>query len=320
MPARIIQTVVFLGLFLFSQPGISRTTLPFNDNWSFKKGETANAQSPKLDDSQWRKLTIPHDWGIEGPFDPEGEPETGKLPWKGQAWYRKSFTLDADMAGKKIYFLFDGVMAFPKIYINGQLAGEWDYGYNSFYIDATDFLKPGQENLIAVHVDTRLHESRWYPGAGIYRKVQLIVSEPTHIPIWGTYVTTPHITEAYADISSQIEVLNTEKTTQSVTLENHILNPQGAIVLSDTSTQQIAPNSSYIFEQWNTLLSPQRWDVEDPKLYSLQSVVKIGEKVVDEISTPFGIRTFKFTADDGFYLNGRRVQFKGGSQWPKVVV
>ncbi len=309
---RIIHLILLLLPFFLLPPSSSgRTTINFNHNWTFQKGETANAQAPDFDDSQWRKLDIPHDWGIEGPFDPQGSPSTGKLPWQGQAWYRKSFNLEASMTGKKIYFLFDGIMAFPKIYINGQLAGQWDYGYNSFYVDATDFLNPGSENVIAVHVDTRKHESRWYPGAGIYRKVQMIVSEPVHIPIWGTYVTTPHITESYADISANIEVINSQNTAQLVTLENHLINPEGLVVLSDTSRQRIGPDSLYIFEQWNTLLSPQRWDVDNPQMYGLQSVVKVNGKKVDEIHTPFGIRTFKFTADDGFHLNGRRVQFKG---------
>jgi beta-galactosidase len=289
----------------------ARTTLNFNHNWTFQKGDILNAQSTDFDDSQWRMLDVPHDWAIEGPFDPQGSPSTGKLPWRGQAWYRKTFDLDADMEGKKIYFLFDGIMAFPKIYINGQLAGQWDYGYNSFYIDATNFLKPGEENVMAVHVDTREHESRWYPGAGIYRKVQMIISEPIHIPIWGTYVTTPHMTESYADISSNIEVMNSSPVAQLVTLENHLINPQGHIVLSDTSRQRIGPDSLYIFEQWNTLLSPQRWDIDAPHLYTLRSVVKVNDQVMDEIATPFGIRDFEFTADDGFHLNGRRVQFKG---------
>jgi len=144
----LLLTLAFLIPFLAQ----SRTTILFNDNWHFKKGEVANGASPELDHSNWRLLDLPHDWGIEGPFDPEGSPSTGKLPWRDQAWYRKNFDVDDALEGKKIYFLFDGIMAFPKIYINGQLAGEWDYGYNSFYIDATDFLKPGQENRIAIHV------------------------------------------------------------------------------------------------------------------------------------------------------------------------
>lgn len=303
----LLLTLAFLIPFLAQ----SRTTILFNDNWHFKKGEVANGASPELDHSNWRLLDLPHDWGIEGPFDPEGSPSTGKLPWRDQAWYRKNFEVDDALEGKKIYFLFDGIMAFPKIYINGQLAGEWDYGYNSFYIDATDFLKPGQENLIAIHVDTRQHESRWYPGAGIYRKVQMIVSEQVHIPIWGSSVTTPHITETYADISANIEVMNSGQAAGDITLENHLINPQGQVILSDTSTQTIGPDSLYIFEQWNTILSPQRWDVKDPKLYQLRSVVKVNGVIQDEILTTFGIRIFKFTADDGFHLNGRRVQLKG---------
>ena len=143
---------------------------------------------------RWQAVRLPHDWAIAGPFDPDEWGHTGKLPWQGVGWYRKTFTLDAADAGKQVYLDFDGVMAFPKVYVNGQLAGEWDYGYTSFRIDATPFVKFGEPNTVAVRVDTTKHGTRWYPGAGIYRKVTLAVCNPVHIAQWGTFVTTPEVT------------------------------------------------------------------------------------------------------------------------------
>src|SRR3989304_6125183 len=172
-------------------------TLPlvenFNRGWKFTKGAVAGGEGGGFDDAAWQAVRLPHDWAIAGPFDPDEWGHTGKLPWKGVGWYRKQFTLDPAYAGKEVYLDFAGVMAFPQVYVNGQLAGEWDYGYTSFRVDATKFVKFGQPNTVAVRVDTTNHGSRWYPGAGIYRKVTLVVANPIHIAQWGTYVTTPEV-------------------------------------------------------------------------------------------------------------------------------
>jgi len=169
--------IVSCAVYLYSGTAIVRAAqdqnVPkeanFNRNWTFAQGDQEDAHATNLDDSTWQSVRLPHDWAIAGPFDPNGNGGTGKLPWQGTGWYRKDFVLDQGDAGKRVYFNFDGVMAFPRIYINGQLAGTWDYGYTPFWIDATDYVKFGQKNVIAVSVDTRQHRSRWYPGAGIYR-------------------------------------------------------------------------------------------------------------------------------------------------------
>src|SRR5262249_45503540 len=145
---------------------------------------------------------LPHDWAISGPFDPNQPGHSAKLPWKGVGWYRKQFTLPAADAGKQVYLDFDGVMAFPKVYINGKLAGEWDYGYMSFRVDATPYVKFGEPNTIAVRADTTKHGTRWYPGAGIYRKVTLTKNEPVHIEHWSTFVHTPEISDAGAKVDA----------------------------------------------------------------------------------------------------------------------
>lgn len=137
----------------------------FNSGWKFIKGNPEKAETVDFNDNTWEKVSIPHDWAITGPFNENENGSTGKLPWKGEGWYRKSFTVKTEDQGKVAYIKFDGVMASPQIYINGKLAGKWDYGYSTFYVDITDFLDFGKENIIAVHVDTRNHGSRWYPGA-----------------------------------------------------------------------------------------------------------------------------------------------------------
>lgn len=202
-------------------------------------------------------------------------------------------------------------MAFPKVYINGQLAGQWDYGYNSFYLDVTDFIRFGAENLIAIHVDTRQHDSRWYPGAGIYRKVSLILTDPVHIPIWGTYITTPEVTDTYADVQVRTEVKNAGSSAINVELRTTVYSPQGEVVIADAKTRKFNVGTVHSFDQWFTLTRPQRWDIENPVRYRVRSEVLVDGKKVDDYTTPFGIRTFRYTPNDGFYLNGRRVQMKG---------
>jgi beta-galactosidase len=289
----------------------SREVINFNKDWKFKKGNSQNAYQIKFDDSNWQKIKVPHDWAIVGPFDPAGDSETGKLPWRGEGWYRKSLNVSKDLAGKRIYFMFDGVMAYPKVYINGKLAGQWDYGYNSFYIDATEFLEYGKENIIAVHADTRQIKSRWYPGAGIYRKVQMIIVEPIHVDIWGTYVITPVVEKTHSEVRIFSTVNNTSVQDADISIVSTIISPEGNEVKSFESKEKIVKNSKHEFEQWITLSNPELWDVNDPKLYTLKTVVKSSGNELDVYYTKFGVRSFYFTSDDGFFLNDKKVMIKG---------
>ena len=141
----------------------SREIVNFNQNWKFILGNPASAQKVEFDDANWNEIRLPHDWAVEQDFDALLPANTGKLPWKGVGWYRKHFVIDSTYKGKQLYFIFDGIMAFPEVYINGKLAGKWDYGYNSFYLDVTRLLRFDTSNVIAIKVDTRKHDSRWYP-------------------------------------------------------------------------------------------------------------------------------------------------------------
>lgn len=283
----------------------------FNRDWKFAKGAQAGAEATDFNDTAWQRVRLPHDWAISGPYEPQGDPHTGKLPWRGEGWYRKSFILPAADAGKRVYLDFDGVMAMPAVYVNGHLAGGWDYGYVSFRVDATPFVKPGQPNLVAVHVDTRQHQSRWYPGAGIYRKVQLVVNEPVHVAQWGTYVTTPQVTAESATIRVETTLENHTTAGVEPEVETTVLDPKGKEVARLRVSCAVPANGSQSSVATITIGKPQLWDIVTPRLYTVVTRVRAVGSLVDATETPFGIRTFEFTANDGFHLNGRRVQLKG---------
>jgi beta-galactosidase len=288
-----------------------REVMNFNGDWKFAKGEQSGAEKPDFNDSGWTAVRLPHDWAISGPFNPGENGYAGKLPWKGVGWYRKTFTLDKVDKGRRVYFDFNGVMAFPKVYVNGQLAGEWDYGYMSFRVDATPYVKFGQSNVIAVQVDTRQHGTRWYPGAGIYRKVTMTICEPVHIAHWSTYVTTPDVNDASATVRVRSTIENHLDAKSKVNVAAVFIDPDGKSITSPKVSDTIPAGGSRELVWSLEIVNPQRWDITSPKLYKAEIIVSAGDKVVDTDSTSFGIRTFQFTANDGFHLNGRRVQLYG---------
>jgi len=289
-----------------------RITQDFNNGWLFAKGNHGeNATRMDFDDSEWEAVRLPHDWAIAGPFDPAGDGSTGKLPWKGTGWYRKTFALDAAQKGRRVYFDFDGVMAFPRVYINGRLAGEWDYGYNSFRVDATPYVKFGESNLISVVADTGSHFSRWYPGAGIYRKVTMTMSDPVHIAHWGAFITTPSVGNDTAAAKVAVTVENHLDRDVSTEISIKITDPDRRPAAEGTTSILLQPGSSREAVTILNILNPRRWDTEHPELYSVEVSVSTGGRIVDGETISFGIRTYLFTADDGFHLNGRRVQLHG---------
>jgi len=227
-----LNLIILLALSPFlSSNGQSRETITLQRGWKFSKGSIAHAEQPKLDDSKWQDVTVPHDWAIGEPAIVDGDGNNGKLPWKGEGWYRQVLDIPAGYAGKNIILVFDGVMSKPEIFINGKLAGKWDYGYNSFYVDITAFIQPKAKNLLAVHADTRTHDTRWYPGAGIYRKVQMLVLDPVHVEVWGTQVTTPVVKASYADVRVMNKVVNNSKVNEEkIKVKTIIINQKGTEV------------------------------------------------------------------------------------------
>jgi beta-galactosidase len=295
-------------------------SLELHSNWRFAKGDRPNASEPEYDDHDWSEVHVPHDWAIAGPFDPAENGYAAKLPWRGVGWYRRSFDLDCQ-EGDRVYFDFDGVMAQPKVYINGKLAGKWDYGYTSFRIDATPFVNRKGRNIIAVRVDTTKHGTRWYPGAGIYRKVTLQIRNPIHIAHWGTFVTTPSLGKDAAEIRASTFVENHTKSDEKISLLFTIRGPDGIEHIAFGDRRTVPASGSARIESSASLINYKRWDVGNPFLYTLETEVMPQEALerketdhshdYDRETTTFGIREFKFTANDGFHLNGRRVQLHG---------
>ena len=183
------------------KPGVRQT---FDFDWRFAKfgGDEqclassdpgAEAAKPGYSDGKWRKVDLPHDWGVESRFLPHKPNQTASLPWDAVGWYRKEFSVPAASKGNRFFLDFDGVMMTPQVYVNGQLAGEWKYGYNSFRVDITKYLKYGAKNVVAVRAENKQNSTRWYPGAGIYRHVWITEANPVHIANWGVFVTVPEI-------------------------------------------------------------------------------------------------------------------------------
>lgn len=311
------SSLLLVAFFLGTVPAASQTShAVLGTDWRFTRDSMSveAASAVEFDTASWQEVRVPHDWAIAGPFDPDGNGSTGKLPWKGEGWYRRVLDLDGVDASRRVYLDFDGVMAFPKVYVNGDLAGEWDYGYTPFRVDATDFVRWGELNTIIVHVSTERWGSRWYPGAGIYRGVMLTVAEPVHIAPWGIRVRTngderegTPANTAYVETTLE----NHLSEVQYVTLEIQLIDPGGRVVESVPQVARIPARNRTTVRQSFHVDDPLLWDVDHPELYTVHTSVSGNEGPLDEATTRFGFRTFAFTPDDGFHLNGRRVQMNG---------
>jgi beta-galactosidase len=267
-------------------------------------------------DTSWRKLNVPHDWGIEGPFRLELAGETGKLPWKAIGWYRKHFEIPAADKGRRIFVDFDGAMANAKVYCNGQFVGTWPYGYSSFRLELTPFLKFGAANTLAVRLDTTQWDSRWYPGGGLYRHVWLVKTAPTHVAHWGTYVTTPEVSAEKAVAHIAVTVDNQAAAPARAVVQTDVYEMTNEtlgkkVASSEPVTLELASNASGIATNQATVLSPKLWSLEATHRYIARTTVSIAGNAVDTYDTPFGFRTLQFTARDGFLLNGKRVEIRG---------
>ncbi len=305
----------------------AKDTHSFDEGWLFARyglqpdgsrmEEPKSLESITINDDGWQKLHLPHDWAITGPFRIELEGATGKLPWKGIGWYRKHFKVPVADSNKQILVDFDGAMANAKIWVNGHYVGTWPYGYNSFCIDLTPYIKVGKANVLAVRLDTENWDSRWYPGAGIYRHVWLVKTNRVHVGHWGTYITTPEISATAARVNMNVTIENkgklpVEASIQTAVFELDRHNKTGAKVASfNTSVVKIKAGTNTTTTVQATVKHPRCWDIVSPNRYLAQTTVSVIGKVVDTYHTPFGIRTIEFTARNGFLLNGRRVKIQG---------
>ena len=300
-----------------------RTETLLEKGWKFMKGDVADAMKPDFDDKQWEAVTVPHDWAIYGPFDRSHDLQevavtqnletaasvktgrTGGLPYVGVGWYRTTFEAPA---GKLVSLVFDGAMSEARVYVNGQEVCFWPCGYNSFHCDVTPYLnKEGAKNQLAVRLENRPQSSRWYPGAGIYRNVRVVATEAVHVPVWGTQLTTPHVSAEYASVCLKTTVEGTG--TKDVRILTQILSPEGEVVASKDNTMKI--NHGQPFEQNFLVDAPRLWSPETPYLYKAVSKIYVDGQQTDEYTTRFGIRSIELVADKGFFLNGQHRKFQG---------
>jgi beta-galactosidase len=318
-----LLTLSFCGLFLMALATINaqklqeqaRITMNFDNDWRFFKGDAAGAENPSFDDSSWRKLAVPHDWSIEGPYDKDNPTSRGGgyLP-AGIGWYRKSFSIEKADPGKKYYIEFDGVMANSDVWINGFHLGKRPYGYSGFSYDISTHLRTGtnESNLVAVRADNTVQPaSRYYAGAGIYRHVRLVITNPVHIELWGLYASASQITKERAVVSVQTDLINESASSETLNIETIIYNPSGNIVKSARSKVNVPPGKTVPVKYNIEVSDPQLWDLDKPNLYKASTRISSSSLTIDEQSVSFGIRDSRFEAASGYWLNGKNIKIKG---------
>lgn len=311
----LISVIIFIFIF---QNSFSREVIELK-SWKFHKGQINQAEKIDLDDSRWENVIVPHDWAIYGPFDKEIDKQTvkieqnnektatektgrtGSLPFIGVGWYRTSLDVSADQLQMQTTILFEGAMSNAEVFVNGHLVGKRPYGYSYFYFDISDKLKVGK-NMIAVRLENKPFSSRWYPGAGLYRKVSLIMKEKESFKQWGNSITTPLITADMAKVNIRSKVQG-----GNLQIKTIIKDAEGKIV-AENQEDKIFGNE---FDQNIAVDNPILWSPENPYLYTAELKLYQGDLLKDEENIRFGIREIRYSADKGFELNGKVTKFKG---------
>ena len=318
---------IFLPLFLIGIPvtNFAQTKQTLQKNWKFTREDNSAFSQSTFNDVKWQNVTIPHDWAIYGPFDMENDIQrtaikqdgqkdaiehtgrTGGLPFVGVGWYRTTFDLPDFSNDKKVFIQFDGAMSNPEVFINGQKTGQWHNGYNTFFLDISNWVK-NKNNSLAVRLDNLTQMSRWYPGAGLYRNVHIITKNKTHIPIWGVHITTPEIQSKFAKVDINTEFVS--ENIENIEIETEIFNPKGEKVAQNkVKSSQYTSNNT--INQQIFIDFPQLWDIKQPNLYKAITKLYKNGKLEDQIETTFGIRSIEVKPNDGFYLNGKKIKLKG---------
>lgn len=292
-----------------------RVHYKFTKDWKFTLGDSAQCLESGYNDASWRTLDLPHDWAIEGDFSESNPSGTGggALPG-GIAWYRKTYVMTPEDRGKHVYITFDGVYMNSTVYVNGKELGHRPYGYISFRYDMTPLLKEG-ENIISVRVDnSKQPNSRWYSGCGIYRNVWITKTNNLAVDNWGTFVTTPLVNNAKADVKVQTRVLNLNNYPTNVKIVSTIFDTKGKKLESTYTDMQVEPEDTFIVDQQMRLANPHLWSIENPYRYTMLTEVYEDNHLQDVYSTRFGVRSFYFDAEEGFILNDKSVKINGVCQ------
>lgn len=315
-----IRLLLFSMLTAFMAAAQTRSEILLDQGWKFCRGKNDAAFQKEYNDKSWETVTVPHDWAISGPFDKEIDKQTvaikqngetrasektgrtGALPYIGEGWYRNHFQIPGFEKGKRVLIVFDGAMSEPRVFLNGKPVGQWNYGYNCFYFDVTDHIHAGQPNTLAVHLTNRPKSSRWYPGAGLYRNVHVIVKDEKSIDQWGVTVTTPVVNLKLAKVNVKTRVSGA-----NLRLVTKVVDRQGREVAAGSTDQQFGTE----FDQHLAVPEPKLWSPENPYLYTVVSRVYEGNVLKDELKTTLGIREISYLPDSGFRLNGVVRKFKG---------
>ena len=319
-----MRLTAFLITAMISSMGVmgARQETLLKDSWQFCKGDKATAGT-------WQNVSIPHDWAIFGPFDRNNDLQkvaveqngekvatwktgrTGGLPFIGKGSYKTTFMV-TDTTDRSLTLIFDGAMSNAHVLVNGKEVGYWPYGYNSFYVDINSAVRPG-ENTLEVDLENFKQASRWYPGAGLYRNVHLINTHRVHVPVWGTFITTPEVSSKFASIKLDIEIKGTKKLEQWPNGEKIIVT---TVIKSPNGKEVARKENEYIargqiFSQNFIVNNPELWSPDSPALYVATTTLSLNGKVVDSYDTRFGIRSIKYVPEKGFFLNGKYTKFKG---------
>jgi beta-galactosidase len=309
---RIVSVFCLLLISLLSSAQV-RKTIDFNKDWKFYLGNDSLAYEEVHDDSQWRKLNLPHDWSIESDFKKEA-PATnqgGSLPG-GIGWYRKTFVVPASDSGRIFRIDFDGVYRNSEVWINGNYLGKRPYGYVPFSYELTKYLQFGKKNVIAVKVDnSHQPDSRYYTGSGIYRDVKLVSHGKVFIEQYGTFITTPQLTRTTAEIEVTTSMNTRYNDNQRIQVVYTVLDQSGRVV------KEVSPVNMQLYFEGSALVKRikmdqvRRWSPETPVTYTLRTQLYSGNKLLDEDNTTFGFRSIRFDGKNGFYLNDQPYFIKG---------
>lgn len=313
---RVLKIISFLFILFYCSFNLNGqisfgTSEAINDHWKFTIGDPKDAHQSAFDDQNWEWIDLPHDWSVKGTLDPSLASCTGYLP-AGIGWYRKRISIPVEQNNEKIYLYFEGVYNRSEVYINGTLLGTRPNGYVSFYYDATDHIKFGEENVIAVRVDhSRSADSRWYTGSGIYRKVWLVHANPVHLVPWGVFTYPENVSEEQGTMVVEVAIENGSEEDQELKIENTLRSSDGIVVSSKISSITVPKGKQSKVIMKLPVNDPALWSIEHPNLYQLRTKIIRNEETVDATSVSTGIRWFDFDPDKGFALNGKWMKIKG---------
>ena len=308
----ILTAIIWLSITTANGQTPTRVVANFDSDWKFIQGDVQNASEAGFNDNNWRLLDLPHDWSVEGTIN-EKEPAGGNGGYfpTGIGWYRKHFIVSREDLKRVNLIVFDGVYMNSDVWLNGKHLGNYPFGYNSFYYTMNQNLKAG-DNVVAVRVDnSKQPNSRWYSGSGIYRHVWIVKTNELHIAQWGTYITTPEISDKSASVAVNVRLENASSKVGNAKVSFKIINDKGVEVAQTESPFTIQPGEEKNIDQKVNVIAPKLWTLESPVLYTIITTIIVNGKPVDEVKTPFGIRSIRYDVNKGFFLNDKNIKMNG---------